>query len=92
LDILGELMSTIQLYREQPKTYEREILGPLTEDQLDFLMENLDEEFDEDMEYFLDQHTLEYLKDQRADNSLLSLLEKALSGYQDGVDILYVVE
>jgi hypothetical protein len=85
-------MSTIQLYREQPTTYEREVLGPLTEDQLDFLMENLDEEFDEDMEYFLDQHTLEYLKDQRADQNLLALLEKALAGYRDGVDILYVVE
>jgi hypothetical protein len=85
-------MSTIQLYREQPNTYEREILGPLTEDQLDFLMENLDEEFDEDMEYFLDQHTLEYLKDQRADKSILALLEKALTGYPNGVDILYFVE
>jgi hypothetical protein len=85
-------MSTIQLYRERPDTYKREILGPLTEDQLDFLMENLDEDFDEDMEYFLDSHTLEYLKEQTADKSLLALLEKALSGYGNGVDILYVVE
>jgi hypothetical protein len=85
-------MSKIQIYREQPNTREREVLGTLTEKQLDFLMENLEEEFDEDMEYFLDPYTLEYLKDQGADQNLLALMKKALSGYQDGVDILYVVE
>jgi hypothetical protein len=85
-------MSTIQLYRELPDTYKREILGSLTEDQLDFLIDNLEEEFEEDMEYFLDSHALEYLKDQNADKSVLALLEKALTGYQDGVDILYVIE
>jgi hypothetical protein len=85
-------MSTIQLYRELPDSYKREILGALTEDQLDFLMENLEEEFDEDMEYFLDSPALEYLKDQKADKNLLALLEKALTGYGKGVDILYVVE
>jgi len=85
-------MSTIQLYRERPDTYEREILGPLTEDQLEFLTENFEEEFDENMEYFLDLYTLEYLKDQRVDENLLALLEKALTGYGNGVDILYVVE
>jgi hypothetical protein len=91
LYVSGESMSTIQLYRERPDNYKREFLGPLTEDQLDFLMENLEEEFDEDMEYFLDSHTLEYLKDQKGDKNLLALLEKALTGYGNGIDILYVI-
>ena len=85
-------MSTIQLYKEHPDTYEREMLGTITEDQLDFLMENLDEEFEEDEEYFLLPDTVEYLRDQGADSDLLALLEKALAGAQDGVDILYLIE
>jgi hypothetical protein len=85
-------MSGIKLYRERPGTNEREILGTLTENQLDFLMENFDEEFDEDTEYFLDPYTLDYLKDQGVDSNLLVMMEKALHGYNNGVDILYVVE
>jgi len=85
-------MSPIQLYREHPSTYEREILGTLTENQLDFLMENLEEEFEEDEEYFLNADTVDYLRDQGADAALLAMLEKALAGTQDGVDILYLME
>jgi len=85
-------MSPIQLYREHPGTYEREILGTITENQLDFLMENLEEEFEEDEEYFLNADTVDYLRDQGADGMLLAMLEKALAGTQDGVDILYLVE
>ncbi len=85
-------MSAIQLYKEHPDTYEREIVGTITENQLDFLMENLEEEFEEDEEYFLDADTIDYLKEQGADNDLIAVLEKALAGTQDGVDILYLVE
>ncbi len=85
-------MSTIQLYKEHPDTYEREMLGTITEDQLDFLMENLEEEFEEDEEYLLLPDTVEYLRDQGADSDLLALLEKALVDAQDGVDILYRIE
>ncbi len=85
-------MSTIQLYKEHPDTYEREILGTITENQLDFLMENLEEEFEEDEEYFLVPDTIDYLRDQGADSDLLAMLEKALAGTQDGVDILYLIE
>ena len=85
-------MSEIRLYREHPETYKREILGTLTEGQLDFLMENLEEEFDEDEEYYLNSDTIDYLRDQGADNSLLAMLQKAVAGTQDGVDIVYVVE
>jgi hypothetical protein len=85
-------MSVIQLYKEDPHTYRREILGILTEKQLDFLMENLEEEFEEDEEYLLNQDTLEYLKEQGADSSLIAILQKALAGTQDGVDIFYLLE
>jgi hypothetical protein len=86
------MMSAIQLYMEHPDTYKRELLGTLTEDQLDFLVENLEEEFEEDEEYFLYPDTIDFLKEQGVDNNLLTMLQKALAGTQDGVDILYIVE
>ncbi len=85
-------MSAIQLYKENPDTYEREILGTITEGQLDFLMENLEEEFEEDEEYYLSADTINFLREQGADNDLIAMLEKALAGTKDGVDIFYVVE
>jgi hypothetical protein len=85
-------MSVIQLYKEHPNTYKREVLGTLTEKQLDFLEENLEEEFEEDEEYFLSHDTLDYLKEQGADTSLIAILEKALVGAEDGVDIFYLLE
>jgi FMN phosphatase YigB (HAD superfamily) len=85
-------MNEIRLYKEYPDTDQRETLGTLTEAQLDFLVENLEEEFEEDQEYFLSPDTVEYLKEQGADKDLIALLENALAGTQDGVDILYLIE
>ena len=85
-------MSVIQLYKEHPSTYRREVVGTLTEKQLDFLEENLEAEFEEDEEYFLNRDTLDYLKEQGADSSLIAILEKALVGAADGIDILYLLE
>jgi hypothetical protein len=87
-----ETMSTIRLFKQDPDTRERTMLGTITEAQLDFLAENLEEEFDEDEEYFLFQDTIEYLRDQGADDSLLSLLEEALAGSPDGADVIYLIE
>jgi hypothetical protein len=85
-------MGIIQLYKENPDTFEREIIGTLSESQLDFLIDNVEEELDEDEEYFLNSDTVSYLKEQGADSNLISMLEKALAGTQDGVDIIYLIE
>ena len=85
-------MSVIRLYREHPGTCKKEILGTLSESQLDFLMENVEEEFDEDEEYLLMQDTINFMKEQGADGDLLAMLEKALAGTEDGVEILYLIE
>jgi len=85
-------MSAIHLFKQNPDTYEREALGTITEQQLDFLVENLEEEFDEDEEYFLNPDTLDYLREQGADQGLISMLDRALAGNQDGVDIFYTIE
>jgi hypothetical protein len=88
---VGETMSAIQLYKEHPDTNEREILGTITENQLNFLIDNLEEEFEEDEGYFLNADTIDYLKEQGADGDLIAILQKALAGSQDGVDIFYAV-
>jgi hypothetical protein len=85
-------MSLIQLYKEHPDTYKREILGTISQAQLDFLVDNLDEEFEEDEEYFLFRETLDDLKAQGADSHLIAMLEKALSGTPEGIDIFYLIE
>jgi hypothetical protein len=85
-------MSTIRLYKENSDTYEREILGTITESQLGFLMDNLDDEFEDDEECFIIPETVEELKAQGADSHLIAMLEKALAGSQDGVDIYYAIE
>jgi processive 1,2-diacylglycerol beta-glucosyltransferase len=85
-------MSAINLFKQNPETYERESLGTITEEQLDFLVENLEEEFGEEEEYFLSPDTLDYLREQGADKGLISMLDKALAGNQDGVDIFYTIE
>jgi hypothetical protein len=85
-------MSIIQLYREHPETYASEPLGTITENQLDFLIDNLEDEFEQDEECFLSPNTVNYLRNQGADNELISILEKALAGNQDGVEIFYMFE
>jgi hypothetical protein len=90
--LYGETMTAIQLYKEHPETWARQAVGTITEKQLDFLMENLEEEFEEDQEYFLVADTIDFLKEQGADRDLIALLERALSGTKDGIDIFYVVE
>jgi hypothetical protein len=85
-------MGTIQLYKENPDTCKREALGTLTESQLDFLADNLDEDFEEDEEYVLYPDTVDYLKEQGADKDLIAMLQKALAGSPDGVDIMYLIE
>lgn len=82
-------MTTIQLYKEHPDTHERIAIGVITEAQLDFLVENLEEEFEEDEECFMNSETIDYLREQGADRDLLAILEKAVAGIQDGVDISY---
>jgi hypothetical protein len=79
----------IQLYRQDPESLKREPLGTISEDQLDFLIENLEEEFEEDEEYFISQSTLDYLREQGADDELMALLERAVTGTPDGAEIAY---
>jgi processive 1,2-diacylglycerol beta-glucosyltransferase len=64
-------------------------VGEVSEDQLDFLIDNLEEEWSDDRDYFVNKELVEMLEQKGADRGLLNLLRKAL-GTQDEVDILWV--
>jgi hypothetical protein len=63
-------------------------IGDITDVQLAFLVAQLEEEHDEDQDYFIDKDTLELLGDNDADPELLAMLEKAL-GDDDSMDIAW---
>ena len=56
------------------------------EEQLEFLIEQLEEESEEDESYYIDNSTIDYLEENGADDDLVTLLRKAL-GEEDGVEI-----
>lgn len=63
-------------------------IGTITDAQLAFLVEQLEEEHDEDQDYYIDRETLELLSDNGADPELLVMLEKAI-GDDDSMDIAW---
>jgi len=60
------------------------LLGSLTEQQLQFLIDQLEEESLEDKDYAITAMTLNYFESQGADPGLLSMLRQAL-GTKDEV-------
>ncbi|MCL6568900.1 MAG: galactosyldiacylglycerol synthase [Deinococcota bacterium] len=61
-------------------------LGEITDEQLEFLQDQLEEESAEDQDYYINQETLEYFAEQGADRALMDLLQAALAG-RDEIDI-----
>lgn len=65
-----------------------ETIGTITDKQLQFLVDQLEEEDEEDNDYFIDRDTLELLSDNGADPELLDLIEKAM-GDDDEIDVAW---
>ena len=63
-------------------------IGNITDAQLAFLVEQLEEEHDDDKDYFIDRDTLELLSDNGADPDLLGMLEKAM-GEDESMNIAW---
>jgi len=63
-----------------------QLIGSITENDLQVLVDGLEEESSEDQDYYIDEATIELLGDGRATEHLLGLLRKAL-GSSDGVEI-----
>jgi hypothetical protein len=61
-------------------------IGQVTDAQLAFLVAQLEEEHDEDQDYYIDRDTLEFLSDNGCDPELHAMLEKAM-GTDEEMDI-----
>lgn len=66
-------------------------IGTLTDDQLQFLIDQLEEESTTDQDYYIDQATLDMFEDAGIDDGLLQLLRGAL-GDRDGMQIRWQTE
>lgn len=77
----------VQLYDEERGA----LLGSITEEQLQLLTEELEEEGPQDHDYYLTAATIDMLEDDGADPELVSLLRRALDG-REGMDIRWVRE
>lgn len=58
-------------------------IGTITEDNLQFLTDQLEEESDEDQDYYINEATLDIFEENQADKALVSLLRGALKGRTD---------
>ena len=63
-------------------------IGTIDDKQLAFLVAQLEEEHDDDKDYYIDRDTLELLSDNGAEPELVALLEKAI-GDDDEMDIAW---
>jgi hypothetical protein len=62
------------------------VIGELSDDQLDFLIDQLEEEEREDQDYYLDLETIDLLEENGAEDALITLLRTAL-GSNEGIDV-----
>ena len=65
-------------------------IGVVIEDQLQFLIDNLEEEGFEDQDYYIDPESLRFLAENGCDEELLTMLTEALEG-KVNIDVRYEV-
>lgn len=61
-------------------------LGTITEDQLQFLIDQMEEESETDQDYFINRDLLDVFKENGIDADFLAMLENAL-GEREGMEI-----
>ena len=61
-------------------------LGTISEEQLRFLADQLEEEYAEDRDYYINRTMLDVMRQNGADPGLVDLLSKAI-GDRDGIEI-----
>ena len=74
----------IQLHEKETGVF----LGTITDAQLQFLIDQLEEESTDDMDYYIDQATLDLFEEMGAEAALLTLLRQAL-GTREGIEIVW---
>ncbi len=63
-------------------------IASLTEDQLQYLIDELEEEHSEDQDYWFNRAQIDTFKEKGADPSLIAILETAL-GENDEVEVIW---
>lgn len=58
-------------------------LGSITDEQLQFLADHLEEESEEDEDYYLNRTTVDFLEGEGGDPELIALLRKALGDREE---------
>lgn len=66
-------------------------VGEITEEELQFLFDELEEESPEDKDYYLNRDELEVLEEEGADEALVAMLRKAL-GNREAMEIEWTRE
>ena len=74
----------IKLYDKGTSQY----LGTITDEELQFLIDNLEEESLTDVDYYLNKTMLDSLKEEGMSENLISIIEPAM-GDSDEVEIRY---
>jgi processive 1,2-diacylglycerol beta-glucosyltransferase len=72
----------VSLYDEQSG----ELIGTITHEQLQYLLDQLEEEDSEDRDYYIDRSTLDWFEEHGVDPVLESILREAM-GDREGMDI-----
>jgi hypothetical protein len=62
------------------------LIGTISEEQLQFLIDELEEESPEDRDYYMSADTIDMLEEDGGDPELVALLRGALAG-REGVDL-----
>ena len=78
-----------QVYRLIDIEHDNEI-GVITEDQVQFLIDNLEEEGFEDQDYYIDSESLSFLAENGCDEELITMLTEALED-RITIDVRYEV-
>ena len=65
------------------------VIGEISDEQLLLLIDHLEEESSTDQDYYINQTTIEMLKDAGADTSLVEMLSKALHN-REGIEIEWI--
>ena len=58
-------------------------LGEVTPEQFQALVDALEEEFDDDTDYYINRTTVDLLRESAADPALVALLDQGLAGRED---------
>ena len=69
----------MKLYDDQNGT----LIGEVTEEDVQFLIDQLEEEYEADTAYYLSADTIAFLRERGASPTLLAILDRALEGRSD---------